>query len=329
MKSLIRTRAAIGAGLIAATTLMLVGCSDTSPIEGSAPSGGQSGGDITSVGLLLQDVSNPYFATMKKAVEDRGAQDGFTVNVQDGQQDVGMQNNQIDAMVQQGVDVILLNAVDTDGIGEAVKRALDAGIVVVGVDVDAQNAQAVVMTDNVEAGRQACTSLAEKIGGSGNILVINGTQVTSVQDRAQGCKEVLKQDYPDITIVGEQNGKNDIATGQSITTDLLTANSDVQGIFGINDPTARGAVLAVEQANRSGIWVTGVDGSPEAVELMKTANSSFWATSAQDPAEQALKALDLAKQIKNGETPAERVTLIDPTLVDRDNVDSYKGWDIG
>src|SRR5690606_29384231 len=183
--------------------------------------------------------------------------------VQDGQQDLGAQNEQIDAFIQQQVDIILLNAVDSEGIGSAVQRALDAGITVVAVDVDAAGAQAAVTTDNVEAGRQACTALFEKMGGQGNILIVDGTPITSVQERVEGCEEVLAE-YPDITVRAHQNGTDDRATGLDLTTQRLTANEDVQGIFAINDPTALGATLALGQANREGVWVVGVDGSPEA-----------------------------------------------------------------
>jgi ribose transport system substrate-binding protein len=241
---------------------------------------------------------------------------------------LGQQNNQIDAFIQQKTDLIVLNAVDSQGIGSAVQRALAAGVVVVAVDVDAAGAQAVVMTNNIEAGTQSCTALADKIGGKGNIIIVDGTPITSVQDRVKGCKDVLASKYPDIHIVGQQAGKNDVANGQSITTDLLTANKDLQGIFAINDPTARGAVLALKQANRTGIWVTGVDGSPEAVTEMKNPGSPFWATPAQDPAGMVVKAYQVGKDIVANGAPdaASRVTLMNPTLVTQDTMSSYKGW---
>jgi ribose transport system substrate-binding protein len=306
----------------------MAACSNTSPAA-PATTGGGGSTTIKAVGLMVQDISNPFFAVMKTAMENQGKTDGFTVNVQDGQQDLGQQNNQIDAFIQQKVDLILLNAVDSQGIGSAVQRALAAGIVVVAVDVDAAGSQAVVMTDNVAAGTQSCTALADKIGGKGNIIIVDGTPITSVQDRVKGCEAVLADKYPGIKVVAKQSGKNDVATGQSITTDLLTANKDLQGIFAINDPTARGAVLALEQANRaSGIWVTGVDGSPEAVTEMKKADSPFWATPAQDPAGMVVKAYEVGKDIIANGAPAaaNRVTLMNPTLVTQADLDTYKGW---
>jgi ribose transport system substrate-binding protein len=231
----------------------------------------------------------------------------------------------MDAFIQQGVDVVLISAVDTDGIGPVVKRAVDAGIVVVALDVDAVNAQAVVMADNTEAGKMACSALADKIGGAGNIMIVDGTQVSSVQDRVTGCLDVLKSDYPDVTVVAQQAGKNDVGSGQQIATDMLTANKDVQGIFGINDPTARGAVLALEQAGRDGVWVVGVDGSPEGATAMKD-GGAFWASATQDPGQQAVTAFGLAEQIAAGDPPADRVTRLAPTLVTQDDVADYTGW---
>lgn len=308
--------------------LAFVGCSSTSPVApSSAPSTGSTK-EIKSVGLMVQDISNPFFATMQNAMQAQAQKDGFTLNVQDGQQDLGQQNNQIDAFIQQKTSLIILNAVDSQGIGSAVQRALAAGIAVVAVDVDAAGAQAVVMTDNIQAGTLACTALADKIGGKGNIIIVDGTPITSVQDRVKGCEQVLSEKYPNIKVVGKQSGKNDVATGQSITTDLLTANSGLQGIFGINDPTARGAVLALKQANRTGIWVTGVDGSPEAVTEMKKSGSPLWATPAQHPADMVVQAYEIGKDIAANGAPdaANRVTLMPPTLVTQDTLSSYAGW---
>jgi ribose transport system substrate-binding protein len=285
---------------------------------------------IDTVGLMVQDLSNPFFLVMKNAMEAQGQADGFTVNTQDGQQDLGQQNSQIDAYIAQKIDLLLINAVDSQGIGTAVQRALDAGIVVVAVDVDAAGSQAVVMTNNVEAGTLSCTALADKLGGSGNVAIIDGTPITSVQDRIKGCEEVLASEYPGITVVAKQSGKNDVASGQTIATDMLTAHPEIQGIFALNDPTARGAVLALQQAQRTDIWVTGVDGSPDAVTEMNQPNSPFWATPAQDPAGMVVKAYEVGRDIIANGPPAEadRVTLMAPSLVTQDNLADYKGWQV-
>lgn len=311
----------------AAVSLMagLVACSDgESAVEGSAAGGGD--GEVKSVGLMLQDISNPFFASMQNSLQETAEAEGIQLNVQDGRQDLAVQSSQIDTFIQQGVDLIIINAVDSEGIGSAVQRAKDAGITVVAVDVDAANADAAVTTDNVLAGTMACTALAEKIGGEGNILILEGTPTTAPRERVEGCEEVLASDFPDITVVGKQATTNDRATGLSVATDLLTANPDVQGIFGMNDPVALGADLALQQAKRDGVVVVGVDGSPEAVEAMTGGDTSLWATPAQDPAGMVDEAYRIGVDIVAGNEPEERVTLLDPSLVTIDTVGEYDGW---
>jgi ribose transport system substrate-binding protein len=322
MTSISRPRA-VPAALIMTGALALTSCT-----SGDAPAGGGGGGgggEIEMVGLMLQDISNPFFAVMQDSMQQAAEQDGFQVNVQDGRQDLGQQNDQVDALIQQGADLILLNAVDSAGIASAVARAQAAGIPVVAVDVDAQGADAAVTTDNVEAGRQSCQALVDEIGGSGNILIIEGTPTSAPQDRVKGCEEVLAAN-PGVQVVGRQAGKNDRDSGLQLATDMLTANQDVKGIFAINDPEALGADLAVQQAGRSGIVITGVDGSPEAVKALQDPNSNFFATPAQDPGGMVLEALEVGRGIVAGNPPAERITLLAPELVTRDTVGSYEGW---
>jgi len=311
----------------AAISLMagLVACSDgESAVEGGAA--GASDGEVKSVGLMLQDISNPFFASMQNSLKETAEAEGIQLNVQDGRQDLSVQSSQIDTFIQQGVDLIIINAVDSEGIGAAVQRAKDAGITVVAVDVDAANADAAVTTDNVKAGAMACTALAEKIDGEGNILILEGTPTTAPRERVEGCEEVLASDFPDITVVGKQATTNDRATGLSVATDLLTANPDVQGIFALNDPVALGADLALKQAKRDGVAVVGVDGSPEAVEAMTGGDTNLWATPAQDPAGMVDEAYRIGVDIVAGNEPAERVTLLDPSLVTIDTVGEYDGW---
>lgn len=313
------------AGLAVTFMAGLAGCTDG---ESAAEGGGVVDGDgtVETVGLMLQDISNPFFASMQNALTELTDAEGVQLNVQDGRQDLSVQSAQIDTFIQQGVDLIIINAVDSEGVGSAVQRAKDAGIPVVAVDVDAENADAAVTTDNVEAGRMAAEALAEKIGGEGNILILEGTPTTAPRERVEGCEALLESDYPDITVVGKQATTNDRATGLSVATDLLTANPDIQGIFALNDPVALGADLALQQAQREGVVVVGVDGSPEAVEAMTGGDTNLWATPAQDPAGMVEEAYQIGVELVAGNTPEERLTLLQPSLVTLDDVGDYEGW---
>ena len=317
-----RLRPRLVASAMVLACALAAGCSEGDPV--STDRGG-AGAKVKTIGLMVQDLSNPFFQSMANGVKSGAEKIGATVNVQDGRQDLGAQNEQIDAFIQQKIDVLLINAVDSDGIGPAVERAKAAGIKVVAIDVAARGAEAQVTLDNTAAGNLACTYLADQIGGAGDILLINGTPISSVQDRVTGCKQAL-QKYPQIKIVSEQNGDNGRAKALTIATDMLTANPHVKGIFGINDPTALGATLAAQQAGINGLVIVGVDASPEAVAELRKPDSMFKATAAQDPNTQGGIALEMAQKLFAGE-PLEQTKVLVPTeMITRDNLAQYKGW---
>ncbi|TFD29123.1 ABC transporter substrate-binding protein [Cryobacterium sp. TMT2-23] len=308
-------------GTLAVAALSLTGCTNNIATGDS----GASATKVTSVGLMVQDLGNPFFASMNNGVEAAAKALGATYTAQDGRQDLAVQNDQIDAFIQQGIDVLLINAVDSEGIGPAVQRAKDAGITVVAVDVGAKNAEATVTTDNVEAGRLSCESLIKQIGGAGEILIVDGTPTTSIQDRMKGCKEALAAN-PDVTVVGTQNGDNGRERALTLTTDMLSAHPKVVGIFGVNDPTAIGATLAAQQAGKSDIVITGVDGSPEAVKEMSSTSSMFKATSAQNPNLLGSTALKMAVKLRAGETLDNDTILVPSSIVNSENLATYEGW---
>jgi ribose transport system substrate-binding protein len=308
-------------GALALSAISLSACTE----DMSASAGGEQSTEVKAVGLMVQDLGNPFFNSMKNGVEAAAKDLGATFSAQDGRQDLAAQNDQIDAFIQQGIDVLLINAVDSEGVGPAVQRARDAGITVVAVDVGAKNAEATVTTDNVQAGRLACESLIEQIGGKGEILIVDGTPTTSIQDRVTGCEEALAA-APDVKVSGQQNGDNGREKALTLTTDMLTASPNISGIFGVNDPTALGANLAAQQAGKSNLIITGVDGSPEAVAEMGKASSMFKGTAAQDPNLLGSTALEMAVKLRAGETLENDTVLVPSSLVDASNLASYKGW---
>lgn len=313
-------RAAVLAA-VTLSTLTIAGCTDTI----STPDNSPGNKKVASVGLMVQDLGNPFFASMNNGVKAAAEKLGASYSAQDGRQDLGAQNDQIDAFIQKGLDILLINAVDSEGIGPAIKRARDAGIIVVAVDVGAKNAQATVTTDNVQAGTLACQSLVDQIGTKGEILIVDGTPITSIEDRMTGCNQVLAMN-PNVKVVGHQNGDNGREKGLTLATDMLTANPNVVGIFGVNDPTSLGAALAAQQAGKTNLIITGVDGSPEAIAEMKKSGSMFKATAAQDPNLLGAKALEMAVQLFEGKTLPKDLILVPSSIVDSSNLSSYKGW---
>ncbi|MBE8808670.1 substrate-binding domain-containing protein, partial [Klebsiella pneumoniae] len=156
----------------------------------------------------------------------------------------------------------------------------------------------------------------------------NGPPVSAVQNRVEGCETEFKK-HPDIKILSaNQNAKGSREGGLEVMTSLLAANPKIDGVFAINDPTAIGADLAAKQAQRSEFFIVGVDGSPDGEEALKRKNSLFVATPAQDPQVMAAKAVEIGYDILQGKPAPTAPVLIPVTMIDKNNVSSYKGWTV-
>jgi ribose transport system substrate-binding protein len=279
------------------------------------------------IGLTVQSLANPFFVAMQKGAQQAAQQFNAEVFVESGDYDIAKQTAQVENFISKKVDLILLNAVDSKGIAAAVQEAKAAGIPVVAVDVGADGGiDTAVTSDNYQAGVLAAEYLVKRLNGKGNVVVLDGPPVTSVFDRLKGFEDTIKKST-DIKVIATQNAEGSREKAVTMMENILQAHpkGQIQAVFGINDPTSLGAMVAVEQSGRAEeMFLVGVDGSPDAVEALK-GKKSFAATSAQTPDAMVVKAVELGIKIINGEKVDELVK-IPVQLVTTDNVNDYKGW---
>jgi ribose transport system substrate-binding protein len=290
---------------------------------------GKNGQPLT-VGATFGDIGNPFFFTMGKGVDFAAHQidPNAKVTVLSANYDLNTQVSQIENFIAAGVDIIVLNAVDTKGIAHAVQEAKNAGIIVVAEDVNADGGvDATITSNNFLAGTQAAQFLVDRLKGRGNVVIVNGPPVSAVIDRVNGAKEVFAK-YPGIKVLSDsQNAGGSRDGGLRVMTDLLTAFPKLDAVFAINDPTGIGCELAIRQANRQKqMFVVGVDGSPDAVVALNDKSSVFLASASQDPYTMATRGVEIAYGVMQGNPPAKKLNLIPTTLITRENVASYKGW---
>ncbi|CAM5764241.1 sugar ABC transporter substrate-binding protein [Labrys miyagiensis] len=292
----------------------------------TAPAGAK---DLKKIGISLGSMGNPFFVALAKGAEDEAKKTNPDVEVQavGYDYDIGKQFTQIDNFIAAGVDLILLNPGDPKAIGPAIRKAQAAGIVVVAVDTAAQGADAVVQTNNTQAGEISCEYIAKKLDGKGDVIIMNGPQVSSVIERVNGCKAVLAKSPGIKVLSSDQDGKGSRDGGMNVMQGYLTRYDKIDAVFAINDPQVIGADLAARQQNRSGIVLTSVDGAPDIEAALKDSKAAMIEASAsQDPYTMARHAVRVGVDILNGKKPANPVELLDSKLVTRDNVGSYVGW---
>ena len=293
-----------------------------------ALTGAASAKDLNKIGISLGSMGNPFFVALATGATDKAKEVNPNVEVTalGYDYDMNKQFTQIDNFIAAGVDLILLNPADPKAVAPAIARAQAAGIPVVAVDTAAEGADATVTTDNVQAGEIACQYIVDKLGGKGDVIIINGPQVSAVIDRVVGCKKVFGANSGIKVLSDDQDAKGSRDGGLNVMQSMLTRFEKIDAVFAINDPTGIGASLAAKQANRTNLFITAVDGAPDIKAELKDTSSLVVASSSQDPYAMAQLATEIGIGLINGKKPEQQVTLLPSKLVTRENVADYKGW---
>ena len=221
--------------------------------------------DSKTIGVTMLTRAHQFHKDLEEALLASSKQNGFKLIITVGEWDIGRQISQIEDFITQKVDAIIVTPVDSRGIGKAIKAANAANIPVFTADIAALEGEVVchIASDNAAGGKLAGEYLAKLLNGKGQIAIIDQPIVTSVLDRVQGFREAIAQ-YPDIEIVKDVNGDGVRDRAMQATADVLQAHPRLNGIFGINDDSALGALDAVEDFNRSDVIIVGYDATPEA-----------------------------------------------------------------
>ncbi|QHC51822.1 hypothetical protein EKK97_22555 [Billgrantia tianxiuensis] len=285
------------------------------------------------IGVSVADLGNPFFATLAEAIGDsaRALHPGeVALEVRSSAYDLERQVHQLDAFTQAGMDIIVLAAANSEAIGPAVRRAQQAGIVVAAVDIDAQGADVTVTTDNVQAGEMTCDYMAERLGHTGRVAIINGAPVSSVTDRVNGCRTALNR-HPEIELLSDDhNGGGTYSGGLEAMTYLISAYSDLDAVFAINDPSAIGAANAARLAGQSHLFIVAVDGSPEGIAALQESPALLVATAAQSPRQMAATAIreSLGHLAAGGRQESQAIRLA-TQLITRENAEHFDHWSNG
>jgi ribose transport system substrate-binding protein len=327
-----RTHLRLVLGLLLSAASWVSGCKvnkadDTNDKSGAAaPSSAKAGDKKQVIALTLMTYNNPFFAVIKSVARKTAESKGFQFREHDSQFDSNKQAAAIEDFLAQGVDAILLNPVDSSAIVKSVEKANQKGVPVITIDVNADGGKLAtfVASDNYKLGVLTGEYIAKRLDGKGKVAMLTHPIVSSGLNREQGAKSVLKQ-YPGIQIVAEQATRGERLTSVDVAENVLTANKKLDCIWAINDPTALGALQAVKQAKRDKeIFIVAVDGSPEAVESIKS-GGAFVASAAQYPQKMAAAAVEQAILAMKGEKLKDFFP-IEGSLITKDNMASYPGW---
>ncbi|WP_428954560.1 ABC transporter permease/substrate-binding protein [Streptomyces sp. cg35] len=248
--------------------------------------GSSSGGkkDLK-LGMAVSTLNNPFFTEMRAGAQAEARKQGVKLTVTDAQNDASQQANQLQNFTSEGMGAVIVNPVDSDAVGPSVRGANDAGIPVVAADrgVNKAKTATLVASDNVAGGKQAAKTLADKLGGKGTIVILQGQAGTSAsRERGAGFAAGIKE-FPGIKVVAKQPADFDRTKGLDVMTNLLQSHADIDGVFAENDEMALGAIKALGSKAGTSVQVVGFDGTPDGFKAVEA--GTLYASVAQQPRE--------------------------------------------
>lgn len=239
------------------------------------------------IGFAASTFTNPFFKDIEKGMLESLEGSGYELVSLGADNDAAKQAGQIEDLIATGVDLILLNPVDSTTVGTKIKAANDAGIPVITVDRSADEGVVIahVASDNVAGGKMAAEHLKSLCPANTPVLEITGQAgASAATDRSAGFQEIFGTANIDQTITASWSR----AQGQTVTEAFLSAQGNPAAvcIFAANDEMALGAVQAVKANATTDIansFIIGFDAIDDAVNSVNA--GELTATVAQQPVE--------------------------------------------
>nr|WP_234293328.1 ribose ABC transporter substrate-binding protein RbsB [Fictibacillus sp. FJAT-27399] len=290
---------------------MLTACSTKAP--GTDDNKKKGKGDLK-IGLSVSTLNNPFFVTLKEGAEKEAKKAGVQLKTVDAQDDSAKQVNDIEDLIQQGVDVLLVNPTDSAAISSAIESANSANIPVITVDRSAEGGKVIshIASDNVKGGQMAGDYIAKQLKGKGNVVELEGISGSSAaRERGEGFHKAVDKEKG-IKIVAKQTASFDRAKGLNVMENILQGNKKVDAVFAHNDEMALGALQALEAAGLKDVVVVGFDATDDAQKAIKEGKMA--ATVAQKPDMIGSEAVQTAVKV-NKDEKVEKFVPVDLDLI--------------
>lgn len=272
-------------------------------------------------------MNNPFYSVIDEELRLMIESQGDILLTRDPALDQEKQNEQIHALLAEGIDLLVINPVNFRQIQPALEEAKAADVPVVVVDSQVSDASLVTCTiasDNYGAG-VLCAQHLMNTRDSAQIVLLEHLTAQSAVDRIQGfCDTIAQKDS--YQIVGRANTEGQLEIAMPELSALLDQNKQIDTVMALNDPSAMGAMAALEEHNiLDQTLVYGVDGAPEAKSMI--AEGSMTGTVAQFPIKIGQTTAQVIYQILSGEE-YETEIIVPVELITSENIDQFDldGW---
>jgi ribose transport system substrate-binding protein len=269
----------------------------------------------------MKSLANEFFSTMADGAKKHQAATGtyeLLVNGTKNETDLGEQVNLVEQMIAQRVDAIVIAPADSKALVTVLKRAKEAGILVVNIDnkldadvlTEAGLSVPFVGPDNRAGARKVGEALARQLQAGDEVAIIEGIPTAfNGQQRRLGFEDSMKAAH--LKIVSTQSGKWEMETANTIAAAMLSEHPNLKGILCANDSMALGAASAIASASKTGkVLLVGFDNISAVHALLQ--QGKIVATADQHADQLAVFGIEAALKIIKGEAPpSDQTTPVD------------------
>jgi len=256
------------------------------------------------IGLSVSTLNNPFFVSLKDGVIKEAKKKGIKVITVDAQNDTAKQINDVEDLLQQGVDALLINPTDSAAISTAVQSANNVGVPVVTLDRSAEKGEvaALVASDNVKGGQMAADYIVKMVGEKAQVAELEGVPgASATRERGKGFHNVADKQ---LDVTAKQSADFDRTKGLNVMENIIQGKPDIKAVFAHNDEMALGAIQAINSSGKD-VIVVGFDGNDDAIKAVK--EGKLAATVAQQPELIGQLAVKAAKDVVQGKKVEKKI----------------------
>lgn len=278
-------------------------------------------------GATYMTMNNPFYHILDDHLRADIEAQGDVLLTRDAAMDQDRQNQEIQDLLDSGAQVIFLTPVDWDAVKDGLEAAAAANVPVIVVDApvrDEDLAACSVLSDNYQAGVLCARHLLSQRDHA-SVILLEHITARSGAERIQGFVDTIR-DHPGFTVAASGESDGQIENAMPVMEALLREAPEADTVMALNDPSALGALAAIQGAGLSGRFlVYSVDGSPEGKALVQ--DRLMTATCAQFPSRLAKEAVRQAYLALEGGCSAREI-IVPVELLTSETVGRYgtDGW---
>ena len=229
-----------------------------------------------SIAVIPKGITHIFWESIRRGAEQAGVEAGVKIfwNGPEREGNREMQIQIIEDFITQKVSGIVLAPIDNKALVPSVEKihAKNIPCVIIDSGIETDKYVSFVATDNYKGGVIAARRMGKILNGKGKIVVVKyAPGSASTMKREDGFINTIEKEFPEIEIVDTKYGMDTVETSLQAAEDLLTKNSELDGLFACNESTSVGALRALQSQGRAGkMKMVGFDAGGLLIEGVKT-----------------------------------------------------------